>query len=51
MNQMLMQSASEEEVRQALFMMHPEKAPGPDGMRALFFSTPGMSLKGMWLSW
>ena len=37
MNQILMRTATEEEVRQALFMMHPEKAPGPDGMTALFF--------------
>ena len=37
MNQMLLRRATEEEVRQALFMMHPEKAPGPDGMTALFF--------------
>ncbi|XP_056858277.1 uncharacterized protein LOC130507599, partial [Raphanus sativus] len=37
MNQMLIKMATEEEVRQALFMMHPEKAPGPDGMTALFF--------------
>lgn len=37
MNQRLVRLATEEEVRQALFMMHPEKAPGPDGMTALFF--------------
>ena len=37
MNQLLLRIATEEEVRQALFMMHPEKAPGPDGMTALFF--------------
>ncbi|XP_056850846.1 uncharacterized protein LOC130500139 [Raphanus sativus] len=37
MNQRLLRQASEEEVRTALFMMHPEKAPGPDGMTALFF--------------
>ena len=36
-NQRLLRMATEEEVRQALFMMHPEKAPGPDGMTALFF--------------
>ena len=37
MNQILLRIATEEEVRQALFMMHPEKAPGSDGMTALFF--------------
>ena len=37
MNQILMRTTTEEEVRQALLMMHPEKAPGPDGMTALFF--------------
>ncbi|KAJ4917807.1 Endonuclease/exonuclease/phosphatase protein [Raphanus sativus] len=37
MNQRLLRVATEEEVKQALFMMHPEKAPGPDGMTALFF--------------
>ena len=36
-NRPLTSWASEEEVRSALFMMHPEKAPGPDGMTALFF--------------
>ena len=37
MNNGLLRLATEEEVRQTLFMMHPEKAPGPDGMTALFF--------------
>ena len=37
MNQILLRMATEEEVRLALFMMHPEKAPGPDGMTAFFF--------------
>ena len=37
MNQHLLKLATEEEVRQALFMMHPEKVLGPDGMTALFF--------------
>ena len=37
MNQRLLRLATEDEVREALFMMHPEKAPGPDGMTALFF--------------
>lgn len=37
MNQRLLRVVTEDEVRQALFMMHPEKIPGPDGMTALFF--------------
>ena len=37
MNQRLLRLATEEEVRMALFMMHPEKAHGPDGMTTLFF--------------
>ena len=36
-NSRLMAMASEEEVRSALFMMHPKKAPGPDGMTVLFY--------------
>ena len=37
MNQRLLKIATKDEVREALFMMHLEKAPGPDGMTALFF--------------
>lgn len=40
MNQRLLRVATEEEVRHALFMMHPEKAPRPDGMNALFSNIP-----------
>ncbi|CAA7030687.1 unnamed protein product [Microthlaspi erraticum] len=36
-NAFLTRPASEEEVRAPLFLMNPEKAPGPDGMTALFF--------------
>ena len=36
-NRVLTSWATEEEVKSALFLMHPEKAPGPDGMTALFF--------------
>ena len=37
MNQKLCAPYSAEEVRQALFQMHPSKSPGPDGMSCLFF--------------
>ena len=37
MNQRLLRVATENEVREALFMLHPEKAQGPDDMTALFF--------------
>lgn len=37
MNKKLLRLATEEEVRHALFMMHPEKVLGPDGMTAIFF--------------
>ena len=46
MNQRLLRIATEEEVREALFMMHPEKAPGPDGMTALFFQHSWHIIKG-----
>ncbi|CAA7045137.1 unnamed protein product [Microthlaspi erraticum] len=36
-NEVLVRHATESEVHDALFMMHPEKAPGPDGMTTLFF--------------
>ena len=39
MNQNLLKIVTEDEVKQALFMMHPEKYPGPDGMTTLFFPT------------
>lgn len=37
MNSMLLQAFTEEEVRDALFQTHLTKAPGPDGMNALFY--------------
>ncbi|CAA7057784.1 unnamed protein product [Microthlaspi erraticum] len=36
-NEALVRHATESEVHDALFMMHSEKAPGPDSMTALFF--------------
>ena len=36
-NRNLMAEATEEEVKALLFMMHPEKGLGPDGMTALFY--------------
>lgn len=37
MNELLLKPFEKEEVRAALFQMHPSKAPGPDGMNANFF--------------
>ena len=37
MNQMLIRDFTTREVEQALKQMHPQKAPGPDGMPPLFF--------------
>ena len=37
MNYDLHRPFSNEEVRVALFQMHPSKAPGPDGMSTLFY--------------
>ncbi|XP_056850727.1 uncharacterized protein LOC130500048 [Raphanus sativus] len=37
MNESLTAPVTEWEVKLALFAMHPEKAPGPDGMTALFY--------------
>ena len=37
MNQRLIQEFTREEVEAALNQMHPTKAPGPDGMSAIFF--------------
>ena len=37
MNQRLTKEISPEEVKRALFSLNPDKAPGPDGMTALFY--------------
>uniref|UniRef100_A0A803P924 Reverse transcriptase domain-containing protein n=1 Tax=Cannabis sativa TaxID=3483 RepID=A0A803P924_CANSA len=36
-NEALLEMVSEEEVRNALFQMHPDKSPGPDGMTPAFY--------------
>ncbi|XP_060968619.1 uncharacterized protein LOC115710455 [Cannabis sativa] len=36
-NKALLEMVSEEEVRNALFQMHPDKSPGPDGMTPAFY--------------
>ena len=38
MNNTLLQPYTPDEVKQALFQMHPSKSPGPDGMSPFFFS-------------
>ena len=37
MNQQLLQPYTPEEIKRALFQMHPSKSPGPDGMSPFFF--------------
>lgn len=37
MNEMLIREPTDEEIRKAMFAIHPEKAPGPDGMTSLFY--------------
>lgn len=37
MNQILCAPFTENEIKRALFDMHPNKFPGPDGFSALFF--------------
>lgn len=46
MNESVTTLATGEEVWKALFMMHPEKAPDPDGMTALFFQRVWQVIKG-----
>lgn len=45
MNESLDQPFSREEIKKALFDLHPSKAPGPDGFTALFFQMLGRSLE------
>lgn len=47
MNRELLTEPSGEEVRVALFQMHPNKAPGMDGMHALFSRNFGILLVQM----
>lgn len=37
MNEMLIREPTDVEIRKAMFAIHPEKAPGPDGMTSLFY--------------
>ncbi|XP_010445465.1 PREDICTED: uncharacterized protein LOC104728135 [Camelina sativa] len=44
-NELLTREVTEHEVKHALFMMHPDKAPGPDGMTALFYQKAWATVK------
>ncbi|XP_030505125.2 uncharacterized protein LOC115720103 [Cannabis sativa] len=45
-NEELSKSVSEEEVRKAIFQMHPDKSPGPDGMTQAFYQRCWQIVKG-----
>jgi hypothetical protein len=47
MNGMLETPFSEHEVKKALFMMHPNKAPGPNGLQQASFKSTGILLRKM----
>ena len=46
-NQSLLQPIQETEIKEAIFQMAKFKAPGPDGIKALFSKTTGILLKMM----
>ncbi|XP_010431135.1 PREDICTED: uncharacterized protein LOC104715426 [Camelina sativa] len=46
MNRSLTREIKESEVRKALFAMHPEKTPGPEGMKTMFFQRFWSTIKG-----
>ncbi|XP_027171528.1 uncharacterized protein LOC113771107 [Coffea eugenioides] len=46
MNDKLTKAVEKEEIHDALFSMHPEKAPGQDGMSPLFFQRFWSTIKG-----
>ena len=41
-NAFLTTPSTEMEIKEALFSMHPDKSPGPDGMNPAFFNGFGM---------
>jgi hypothetical protein len=43
-NEKLVAPITKEEVREALFQMHPDKAPGPDGFNPAFYQHFGISV-------
>ena len=51
MNESLIREFTREEVVAALKQIHPNKAPGPDGMSAVFFKNIGVLLVTMSRTW
>lgn len=49
-NEALLTKVTEVEVKSAVFSMHPDKSPGPDGLNPTFFQVYWNVVGGMWLN-